>query len=233
MKYRLEPALTKGEKIAGLIYLPFYFILIELALAFCFSFFQISISDQWYNLLYAFINFILVVIIFRKFLKESLSGFTGAFWKSVQAILLGFALYYALNIIMSILLDGLFGSVDNPNDSNIYDLVDIDPRTVIAWAVLLGPLTEEMVFRGIIFGLLHPKNRILAYVVMCLTFSALHVWPYALSGFSWVYLVNLLQYLPGAIALGWCYEKSGTIWCSVFLHMLMNGITLYSYIQFF
>ena len=40
---------------------------------------------------------------------------------------------------------------------------------------------------------------------------------------SWLYIV---QYLPVSYLLVRCYERTDSIWCSIFLHMIINGVSL-------
>ena len=57
-----------------------------------------------------------------------------------------------------------------------------------------------------------------------LFFSLYHVWTYALQ--DPVYWIYLLEYIPVAGLLARCYERTNSIWCSIFFHMLVNGISL-------
>jgi membrane protease YdiL (CAAX protease family) len=36
-----------------------------------------------------------------------------------------------------------------------------------------------------------------------------------------------VQYLPISIVLAWIYERSGTIWTSIFFHMGINAMSFY------
>ena len=69
------------------------------------------------------------------------------------------------------------------------------------------------------------KSRRMALAVCVLLFGIYHVWQYALSDpLSWLYA---LQYVPIGILLCRCYEKTETIWTSIFLHMTVNSISLW------
>ncbi len=37
-------------------------------------------------------------------------------------------------------------------------------------------------------------------------------------------LIFLIQYIPVSFVLTWCYERSGSIWVPIFLHMLINAL---------
>ena len=90
--------------------------------------------------------------------------------------------------------------------------------------IFFGPVVEEMLFRAGIFGLLRQRNRRAAYIVSALCFAVTHVAPYAEG--SPMYWLYLFQYIPAALLLARCYERSNSIWCSIFFHMLNNGVAL-------
>ena len=92
--------------------------------------------------------------------------------------------------------------------------------------MVLAPIVEETLVRGLLFGVIRRKSRILAYAVTILFFSVIHVWQYlVLYDFREV-LLAALQYIPAGIALGWTYEKANTVWAPIFLHMTINAISL-------
>jgi len=139
---------------------------------------------------------------------------------------LGFAFYYAMLLALSFLLKWLSLSVDNPNDAAIMSLAGSNYRLLVVCTVLLAPLTEETLTRGLLFGLLRPKSRFLAYAVSSLVFSALHVWPYVAASGWRVALICAAEYLPAGAALAWTYEKADTIWAPILVHGLINAVTM-------
>ena len=57
-------------------------------------------------------------------------------------------------------------------------------------------------------------------------FAAYHLWSYFVHLPDWKTLVYLLQYVPASLALCWCYEKGKNLWGCIFLHVLVNLISL-------
>ena len=90
--------------------------------------------------------------------------------------------------------------------------------------VILVPITEECLVRGMIFGPICRKSPLLAYVVSAAVFAGLHLIA-GIGSVSWVTtLQNFLGYLPSGIVLGWMYQRTGTIAGPIFLHCFMNLI---------
>ena len=95
-------------------------------------------------------------------------------------------------------------------------------------AILLAPITEETLLRGLVFGGLRQKNRIVAYVLTALLFSGMHVMNYVLQMDLVSILLNLLLYMLPSVALCACYEYAGTIWAPIFLHMIINALSMWA-----
>ena len=79
-------------------------------------------------------------------------------------------------------------------------------------------------FRAGIFGTLRRYNRWAAYIAATLVFSAYHVYAYALQDSTyWLYII---QYIPVSFLLCRVYERTNTIWSSIFFHMLVNWVSM-------
>ncbi len=89
----------------------------------------------------------------------------------------------------------------NPNDATLADLAADDYSKVLSIAVFMGPIVEEVLFRGVIFGALQKRDRLAAYIVSVLLFALLHVWQYAVADQSATLLLYMLDYIP--IGLFW------------------------------
>ena len=224
--YDLGPELTRGELIAGLIYLPFYVFLIAWLLGAVSRGTGLDLSSAQINLIYCYINFAAVVIIFHRFLANSFRSILHGFWNFVQAIILGFALYYAGNFLLGLVFGLLAPNLQNPADANAMELIRANGKIMLVCAVFLGPLVEECLMRGLIFGTLQPRSRIAAYAVSCVVFAALHLWQYAGDVSAAVLLADAVLYIPAGIALGWTYEKAGTIWAPILLHAYINALSV-------
>lgn len=86
--------------------------------------------------------------------------------------------------------------------------------------LMWGPVVEELVFRA---GLQTWLSRKIANPHFCnglvsLVFALMH---YASSGNLW----SLTVFVP-SIALGWTYQKTQSLACTIGLHILFNGLFL-------
>ncbi len=214
---------STAAQVAGFCYLPFYVVLLSLGLQYLSDLLKLNLSLLQLNLCYFAINCIVVWVIFHNFLLRSFRAIR--FWELVQAVILGLALHYAGTFVFGLIINLLKVEITSFNDETVQMLAEQGKVVMIVCSVILAPLVEETLVRGLIFGTIRRKSRILAYAVSILFFAVLHVWQYLLTEDFVPVLLAALQYIPAGIALGWTYEKSNTIWAPIFMHMIVNAIS--------
>lgn len=225
--------LRNGEFIAGLLFLPCYFGMTDLALRAVLKLLGRSPAEQTYSLLLLTVNFLIAAVIFHHLLFRSLQYAFRNFWNFLQAVILAVVFFFAVYYALTWSLGKLDILPKNLNNSSILALYEKNVPVTTLCICVLAPITEECLFRALIFGSIHRKSRVLAYIVSVLLFALIHTLPYLLSaGNREAYLLNeflpaTLLYLPAGIALAWAYEKSGTIWASILSHALINFIVTF------
>ena len=219
--------MNRGEMIAVLAYLPLHMWLIPTILQ------AIpvtrSLSEATMNLIaYAFATVYMLAVAGR-FLRRDFDPLCDHLSYCITEILINYGMMLAFNLI----LNGIFSLLqtgENPNNAMVFELADFEYGKVAAAAMFLAPIVEELIFRAGIFSLLRDRNRVLAYAVSMLLFSLYHVWSYALQ--DPVYWLFLLQYLPVSWLLCRCYEHCNSMWGSIFLHMVINGVAMSAWSAF-
>jgi uncharacterized protein len=95
------------------------------------------------------------------------------------------------------------------------ELAGFDGRSLL-WILLLvaiaPPLSEELAFRGLIFGALSRSlRRSEVYILSSFAFAILHL-----------SIPTLLTHMPLGLYFCWLRERSGSIWPSTFAHFCHN-----------
>jgi membrane protease YdiL (CAAX protease family) len=85
-----------------------------------------------------------------------------------------------------------------------------------------------VLFRGLVFGNLRDKSRVLAYLLSCMLFALLHVWQFAVVNRDVTYFLLMLQYLVPGLVLAWSFERSGTLWTPILLHAAANAFSVWT-----
>lgn len=216
-----ESRMSRGESLAALLYLPVHILALPQLLAWIML--RGWVGEAGANLLCYALGFIYMLAFEGRFLRREFDPLCDRPGRCLLEICVSYGLMLGLNLCVNGLLTLLLPA-ENPNNAAIMDMAGMEMGKISAMAVFLAPVVEELMFRGGVFGVLRRKNRVLAYAASMLLFSVYHVWGYAMA--EPLYWLFIIQYLPISWLLCRCYERTGTIWTSIFLHMLVNGISL-------
>lgn len=216
--------MRRYEIIGGVIWFLIYNFLIGYVLELGMVLLGISYDAALLNCVYFFADFIITALLFRRFLAYSLPVVADHFLRFLKSVVIGFMAYWLLMVFLSTLVELLGISTWVPNDDTVSSIADMNYRVMWVGAVLLAPMTEETLIRGLIFGNIRRKNRILAYVLTSLIFAGMHIVSYIgdMNAINIIY--NLLAYGLPSVALCLCYEYAGTIWGPIALHMVINAM---------
>ena len=222
-KPSLGYGLSRAATIAGWCYLPFYLFLLSYLIQYVAALLGLHPSMLTVNLIYFAVNLAVVLIIFHDFLRQRFFG--PGFWNFVQAIILGFVLYYAATWAVRFALDKLAPGYTIYNNETVGELVLADRRAMSFVTIILAPIIEETLVRGLVFGSIQPTSRVMAYLVSVILFTLMHNWQYFMLYPAGKVLLSCIPYLPASVALAWTYEKAGTIWASISLHAIVNALS--------
>lgn len=176
------------------------------------------------NFAYFGINFITILLIFHRFLLVQLRYTLENKSLVLLSAAIGFLYYFLGNLLLSKVLFWLVPDFSNVNDQSIAIMAKDHMVMMATGTVLLVPIVEEVLHRGLIFGKLRPKSRVIAYLLSACVFSSIHVVGYIGLYDSRVLLACFLQYLPAGLSLAYAYERSGSLFAPVLMHTLINAI---------
>lgn len=182
------------------------------------------LSETLINALYFFLNFCFVLLVFYRFLWKSLHLGLQQPWKTLRSAFLGFAAYYISSYLLNLAITAVMPDFSNVNDNAIASMDGTHFALVTLGIIFLVPITEETLYRGLIFRGLYAKSRPVAYFVSALLFASIHVIGYV-GDFSPKHLfLCLIQYFPAGLSLAWAYTKADTIWAPILMHITINQI---------
>lgn len=217
-------AMTKGETALALLWMPVYIVLLPLLAEPLIA--KGYMDDVWANFTCYALGALYVLAALWRYLRQDFDALWERPFYMISEVCGGYILMLLMNMALSVILSFVMpaGPGENPNNEAVLSLTKMAYGPMAAMTVFLAPIVEEPIFRGAIFGTARRYNRIAAYVISMLIFSLYHVWPYAIvDSASWIFI---LQYLPVSFLLCRCYERTNSIWGSIFLHMLINGVSL-------
>ena len=219
---------NKTETIAGYIYLAVQLLALQPALVILNMILPVPMDDTTLNIVYFIINFLCVAVLFCRYLLKSGKQAFGNLLRCLCYAFLAFSAYWVASIFVSSLIYGIYPDFSNVNDDNIHQMTQDNFTLMAVGTVLLAPITEEVLYRGLIFGKLYNRSPVVAYLVSTAAFAALHVVGYIGLYEPKLLLLCLLQYLPAGLCLGWAYASTGTIWTPICVHIMVNLIAMLS-----
>lgn len=218
--------ITKMEGRMGWIYFGLY----ALVFPHLMGFVQKNMDENWELLpiesafYYQVVLVIILFLLFGDLMKRGLGLFLENMPRNLAAIVTGFI----LTAVTYLLLFWIPLPVENPFRATYSTQFLAFPQMTMLLLVVLMPLVQEVLFRGLLFGGIRQEKRWLAYVLSVGFFAFFQVQQYAFvpDAMNLSYLWLAVKYVPMGIGLSWCYDMAGSLWASVLLHMLLAMIQL-------
>lgn len=221
---KLSIPLTNAERNTGWLYWTFQMFFLPIILQCGNQFLSEPLSDVKLNFLLFGINFICVTVIFRSYLITALKNFLKRPFHILVYALFGFLFYWILKFWVNMGIFVVKPDFINQNDANITKFYLENFILISISTVLLAPVVEELFYRGLFFGALHKKGRVLAYIVSAAVFSSIHIVGYVNIYDPLSLMLSFVQYLPAGLALAWSYERADNIFAPILIHATINLI---------
>ena len=221
---RRFPALSPAAARYGWWWMAFQYLLLPRLLGLLLG----DVSTLFLNFCYHLLCFSAVLLIFRHDLPDCLRWAFSHWRRFLLISLLALAAFYAASAVFRLLTSVLQPGFSNRNDEALLGMAGSSLPLFAVTTVLLAPVSEELLFRGLLFGELRVKSRWIGYLASSLCFCLIHLIGYLGKYTLWEFFLALLQYLPAGLILAWSYEKSQSIAAPIFVHMVINGISLVS-----
>lgn len=222
---KLHITMTTRETALGWLYLALELFILPRLLTLGNALLLSPLSGACLNFIFFSINFAAILLIFHGFLSRSLAQAGKRFVEVLQAAVLGFVAYWVLNRILGALPIFDFSNV---NDQSIAAMASGNFPLVALGTVLLVPVVEETLYRGLLFQGLYNRNRIAAYVISTLVFCAIHVVGYIGAFEPGLLLLCFLEYIPAGLCLAWAYAKADCIFAPILIHTVVNAMGIYA-----
>ena len=218
-------SMSRGEKLLGWILL-----LLQLLLPYLLGLLNRLLSDPINAGTLAFVrygvSFVLVAVVFRKFLKSSLAAGWKNFWNVLQAAVLGYAAWFACSRLLDWLIGLILPGYAPLADTSVSALADANGYLRIIGTVILVPVIEETLYRGLVYRSIWRKSKFAAYLVSMLVFSAVHMLLRIGSGDLTALLVCFVRYLPAGLCFAWSYSKADNVLAPMLVHAGVNAAAI-------
>lgn len=220
----MSTPLTDRERYWGMGYALVEFFLLPSLLRMANSFLQLP---GWTLNAIAFtINFLCLCLIFHRFLLGCLQTAFRHVGKTLLFTLVGLLAHYAATGLITYGILTLYPDYVNLNDNSVAaSLADGGIWFAVA-TVFFVPVSEELLFRGLLFRGLYSRSAFLAWSVSTAAFAGIHILGYIGLYDTPMLLVAFLQYIPAGLCLAFAYRKSDTILAPILMHTVINLIAI-------
>ena len=220
----------------------------------------LSIDQEVVEALSMTLTYIVTILcLIPLFIKVIASDIKKFIKSPIKTILIVFILYLGFLVINNIyyeVIEPLFVNIANKlnliseetinlkqtsdNQASIekYYAHDVAKWILLPSVVLIGPLTEEIVFRKAIFRLVNSKKNIVNIIIASITFALIHTVSGILNAlllqlptnpdlafeFILLELIYSIGYLMAGVLLSTCYVLSGQNLIVVFIIHLLNNL---------
>ncbi len=151
----------------------------------------------------------------------------------IEAIGLGVGLFLLSTALMWSL--ERIGHLPNPSNMALLEAVlAYSPALLLLVTVVVAPLSEELLFRRVLFGRLWAAGKPGAgMIASSVLFAFAHEVP-GTTGTPWsMTLILLLFYAGMGMSLAWIYRRTGTLWAPIATHATNNllacGMMIWGY----
>lgn len=227
-KSSLSQSLSNQETVWGIVYLIFQTLVLSTLLVWGNKSLGSPLNGAELNFVYYLTNFLATLLIYHQFLGRNLHQAFQHPAYFCQAVILGFVAYEACAWALSEIISLVLPKFTNYNDGAIADMATANSFLMFIGTVILVPMAEECLFRGLLFRNLYGKSHWAAYCLSILAFAAIHILGY-IGNYSPVeLLVAVLQYLPAGLCLAWSYVKADSIFAPMVIHAAINFLAFRS-----
>ena len=218
--------LSPSERLRGWIFFALYLFVFPFLMLWAQSAYPAEWPVAEASAVYYLLVVVLLFLLLWSFLRENFSLLLDWLPENLFALVTGLAGALVLHFLVMLIPF----PVENPNTAGYAAEYALAPQATLVILVVLMPVVEEVLFRGLLFGSVRGYSRALAWVLSVLAYSLYCVWQFAFTfgGVEPRYLILALQYLPMSLALTWCYDLGGSVWSPVLLHAAINGFILFS-----
>lgn len=182
----------------------------------------------WLNVLFYGINFAATAFLFRRFLKQTAAALSGRILHILETAAIAWLLYWVIMLLESYLMAVLFPDFVNVNDTEIAAMAAEEFIPMAVSTIVLVPITEELLFRGALFGGLSQRHPKAAWLISIFCFCLVHVYAY-IGLYPWdTLLLCMMQYIPAGLILAAAYRRTGSILTPILIHAAINFLGIFA-----
>lgn len=183
-----------------------------------------SFQGQILDLAIVIITFVVIVILYKdRIICNIRDIFSKSFFRNIWILLSSTLIVLLANITISSLLINWGISSDNQEIL----VTELHNNYIIQFlsVVILAPVVEEAICRGVVFKIISKKSIILGFIISSVIYALLHI-DFQLISDGISVLPLILPYFILGVGFASVYYRTKNICYSVLMHMMINLLFL-------
>lgn len=219
---KLSVSMTPLEKQLGWLYWALQLFAFPTLLPILLSYSNKPLSDAQVNFIFFALNFLCLTVIMRRFLGKQVQVALQHPFLVLRSAAIGYVVFWLSKAIISLTIKYFLPEFFNANDATIQALVSDNYTLTAIGTVLLAPVAEELMYRGLFFDTLYHRSPAAAFIASTVLFASIHVMGYIKLYDPLTFALCFVQYIPAGLCLGFAYTRSGSIWAPILMHIAIN-----------
>ena len=166
---KLPVTLNRGETWLGWIYWAVQLLVLPTVIDAALPLLGLDLSVIQFNFIFFALNFLFLTVIFHRFLGEHTKLALKQPFRVLRYAFGGYVFFWISTTVIGIVTDHFVPSFSNVNDAAIMQMAASDYTLTAIGTVLLAPVAEELMYRGLLFGSLHHRSPAGAFILSTVT----------------------------------------------------------------
>lgn len=179
------------------------------------------------DLVYSVLLLILSIYLTKDFWIEMGRRFKQEPMMNIKTVFITLPLMLGTSMVLNYAITTLTGLDGSQNQNELIKIFGDFPLLLVFQALIFAPIVEELMYRGLLFGMLQKRSQMFAVLFSSFFFGMAHVYPSLFDG-QYMDLVFLPTYFMLGFWLNRAYIKSKSLYTPVIIHFINNAIGVFA-----
>jgi len=185
------------------------------------------LGDARVDFVYSVLLLILSIYLTKDFWAEMGRRFKHEPMLNIKTIGITLPLMLITSMVLNYAITTFTGLDGSQNQNELVDIFGEYPLLLVFQALIFAPIVEELMYRGLLFGMLQKRSQMFAVFFSSFFFGMAHIYPSLLDG-QYMDLFFLPTYFMLGFWLNRAYIKSKSLFTPVLIHFINNAIGVFA-----
>ena len=185
------------------------------------------LGESSVDLIYSVVLLILSVYLTKDFWIEMGNRFKQEVMLNLKTIAITLPLMLGTSMVLNYAITSFTGLDGSQNQNELIKIFGDYPLLLVFQALIFAPIVEELMYRGLLFGVVQKRSQAFAIFFSSFFFGMAHIYPSLFDG-QYMDLVFLPTYFMLGFWLNRAYVKSKSLYTPGIIHFINNAIGVFA-----